>query len=349
MATRARSEERGRKIAVRRDMALVVAISAAAAIICVRFDVSEALVGWTRLHERLQLDELPGVLLVFATCLIWFSSRRYFEAARELDLRRAAEGKLADALAENQRLAQQYADMHEYERKELARDLHDELGQYLNVIKLDAVSIRDAAEPDNPPVHAAARAMIETVDRVYGVVRNLIRQLRPVGFDELGVAAALEHCVNGWRARLQDASIGFSIEADVATLDENRALTLFRLVQEALTNVARHSNATRIDVRIVGKRESGSRDVLEISIVDNGGGADMEAPRAGLGLVGMRERIAAFGGSLKLASRPGEGFTVKALLPVMTSFPETSAPRATPMVLLTDRRPPVAPLVEGRE
>ncbi len=191
-----REEGRGRKIAVRRDMALVIAISAAAAVICVRFDLSEALMGWTQLHERLQLDELPAVLLVFATCLIWFSSRRYFEALRQLDLRRATERKLADALAENQRLAQAYADMQESERRELARDLHDELGQYLNVIKLDAVSIRDAAAPDNPPVHAAACAMIETVDRVYGVVRNLIRQLRPVGLDELGVAAAIEHCID---------------------------------------------------------------------------------------------------------------------------------------------------------
>ncbi len=187
------------------------------------------------------------------------------------------------------------------------------------------------------------------MDRVYGVVRNLIRQLRPVGFDELGVAAALEHCVNGWRARLQDASIGFSIEADVATLDgESRPDFIPPRAGgadqcSASFECHAHRRANR------RKRESGSRDVLEISIVDNGGGADMEAPRAGLGLVGMRERIAAFGGSLKLASRPGEGFTVKALLPVMTPFPETSAPRATSTALLTDRCPPAAPLAEPRE
>jgi hypothetical protein len=78
------------KFAARRDLALIAVIAAAAAAVCIRWDLSEALLGWTRQHESLQLDELPAVLLVLATCLIWFSSRRYFEARRELVLRRAS-------------------------------------------------------------------------------------------------------------------------------------------------------------------------------------------------------------------------------------------------------------------
>jgi len=275
------------KFAARRDMAVIAAISLAAAVICVKLDLSEALLGWTRLHERLQLDELPAVLLVVATCLIWFSSRRYFEARRQLVLRRATEAKLAAALAENQRLAQQYADMQEFERKALARDLHDELGQYLNVIKLDAVSIRDARQPGDPLVTAAARSMIENVDRIYGVVTGLIRQLRPAGFDELGVAAAIEHCVNDWRVRLPGTSIELVVEPALEDLDEIRALALFRLVQEALTNVARHSQARRVEVRIGRRRPSAMQEVIDVSILDDGRGADLAAadraaPRRGL-------------------------------------------------------------------
>src|SRR5579859_2557354 len=159
----------------RRDAALIAVISIAAAIICVKFDLSEALLGWTRLHERLQLDELPALLLVVACCLVWFSVRRYTEARDQLVMRRAIEARLAEALAENQRLAQQYVDMQECERKALARDLHDELGQNLNVIKLDAVSIRDASpgsDAGSASPAAAARAVIENVDRVYGVVSS---------------------------------------------------------------------------------------------------------------------------------------------------------------------------------
>jgi signal transduction histidine kinase len=305
-------------MAARRDAALITVISIAAAIICVKLDLSEVLLGWTRLHERLQLDELPALLLVVACCLVWFSARRYREARDQLGLRRATEARLAEALAENQRLAQQYVDMQEYERKALARDLHDELGQYLNVIKLDAVSIRDAASSGNDAAGNAARAVIENVDRVYGVVSSLIRQLRPVGFDELGIAAALENCINDWRVRLPEAVIELSIDSGFDDPNEIRALALFRLVQEALTNVARHSRATRVEIRIARIRRSETQEFIEVSIVDNGRGADTEAPHAGLGLVGMRERVAAFGGSLTLASACGAGFQVMASMPVQT-------------------------------
>jgi two-component system sensor histidine kinase UhpB len=219
-------------------------------------------------------------------------------------------------------LAQQYVDMQEYERKALARDLHDELGQYLNVIKLDAVSIRDAPSSGFEGAASftgnAARAVIENVDRVYGVVSSLIRQLRPVGFDELGIAAALENCVNDWRARLPEAVIELSIDSGFDDPNEIRALALFRLVQEALTNVARHSGATRVEIRVARVRRSEAEEFIEVSIVDNGRGSDMEAPHTGLGLVGMRERVAAFGGSLEVAGACGAGFQVMASMPVHT-------------------------------
>jgi two-component system sensor histidine kinase UhpB len=320
LADREIREETGRKMAARRDAALITVISIAAAIICVKLDLSEALLGWTRLHERLQLDELPAWLLIVACCLVWFSARRYTEARDQLGLRRATDARLAEALAENQRLAQQYVDMQEYERKALARDLHDELGQYLNVIKLDAVSIRDAASSGNDVAGNAARAVIENVDRVYGVVSSLIRQLRPVGFDELGIAAALENCVDDWRARLPEAVIELSIDSGFDDPNEIRALALFRLVQEALTNVARHSRATRVEIRIARIWRSETQEFIEVSIVDNGRGADTGAPHTGLGLVGMRERVAAFGGSLTLASACGAGFQVKASMPVQAQL-----------------------------
>ncbi len=310
------------KFAARRDAAVIAVISLAAAVLCVKLDLSEALLGWTRQHERLQLDELPAVLLVVASCLIWFSSRRYFEARRQLVLRRATEAALAASLAENQRLAQQSVDLREMERKALARDLHDDLCQYLNVIKLDAVSIRDAPQPGDPVIGAAARAMIDNVDRLYGVVTGLIRQLRPAGLDELGVAAAIEHCVNDWRARLPGTVIDLVIDATLADLDELRSLTLFRLVQEALTNVARHARADRVGIRIGRRRPTAVQELIDVVIVDDGrgvGAGDGHAetgPRAGLGLIGMRERVAALGGSLTFASRPGEGFRIAAALPV---------------------------------
>jgi two-component system, NarL family, sensor histidine kinase UhpB len=308
-------DEVGRKTSVRRDIALIVIFAVIAAVLCVTFNLNETLLRWTRPFERVQLDELPAVLLVIAISLIWFSSRRYFEANRQLRLRRTVEAKLAEALAENQRLAQQYIDMQEYERKALARDLHDELGQYLNAIKLDAVAIGETTRA-HPAAGSAARAMIANIDRVYGVVTGLIRQLRPVGLDDLGVAAALEHCINEWRSRLPATLIETTISGDLAGLDETRGLVLYRLVQEALTNIARHSQATRVEIRIDQLEDGRGGQRIDIVVADNGRGADMNVPRMGLGLVGMRERVSALGGSISLASEPGAGFQVASSLPV---------------------------------
>jgi two-component system sensor histidine kinase UhpB len=159
--------------------------------------------------------------------------------------------------------------------------------------------------------------VIANIDRVYGMVTGLIRQLRPAGLDDLGVSAALEHCVNEWRSRLPAAAIELTIRGDFdQTLDETRGLVLYRLVQEALTNIARHSGATKIEISITTMQSADLEEWIEIIIVDNGGGADMRAPQTGLGLVGMRERVSSLGGSLRLMSEPSAGFKIVAALPM---------------------------------
>jgi two-component system, NarL family, sensor histidine kinase UhpB len=305
-------DSRSRRSDGRRDAVVVIALTLLAAIVCAKFDVGEAVSKWTRPYERLQLDELPLILLVMAIGLIWFSLRRYSEAKRQLELRKAAETRLADSMTENQRLALKYVDMQEHERKTLARDLHDEMGQYVNAIKLDAVSIRDAAA-DRPTIRDAASAVIVNVDRVYEVLRGLIRQLRPVGLDELGLVAALENCLNEWRSRLPATQIEMVCGPELDSLPESRALVLFRLVQEAMTNVARHSSASKVRIQI---ERAESAPGIAISIADNGCGADLGAHSRGLGLIGMRERVAALGGSIAVASLSGgPGFEVRAYLP----------------------------------
>lgn len=312
------TEHVGRKSSARRDFAVVVLVAIVAVVVSIWFDVSEVIAAWTRPRERLQLDELPGVLLVIAMALVWFSWRRYIEARQQLNLRRAAEARLTEALAENQRLALKYVDSQESERKALARDLHDELGQFVNAIKLDAVAVRDSAAL-HAPIATIARAMIQNIDRVYDALGGLIRQLRPVGFDNLGLLAALEHCVEEWRIRLPAISIEMSTAGNLEPLDETCALVVFRLVQEALTNVARHSEASQ--ARILIERPDAGRGV-QVVIVDNGRGADLSVPRTGLGLIGMRERVAALGGSITLASGIGEGFKVMASIPAPGSHHE---------------------------
>jgi signal transduction histidine kinase len=161
-------------------------------------------------------------------------------------------------------------------------------------------------------------AVIQNVDRVYGVVTGLIRQLRPVVLDDLGLNAALQQCVADWCRRLPKTVIVLTIGADIDDLDESQSLVLFRLVQEALTDMARHSHANHVDVKIGRERAPESTaEAIVISIADDGIGTDLTRQRTGLGLLGMSERLATIGGLLTILSAPGKGFTVSALVPVV--------------------------------
>jgi two-component system sensor histidine kinase UhpB len=306
-----------------RDAAVIGLITAAAAVLCVRFNFSEALHRWTAPWERFQLDEIPAVLWVLVVGLAWFAARRHREAGRELQQRQAAELQLLAALADNRRLSQQGVRLQEAERKALARELHDELGQYLNVIKLDAVGLRDDASPEPAATCERARAIVDNCNHIHGALTGLIRQLRPVGLDELGLAAALEHCTDTWRARLPRTRLDLSISGEVADLAETLALTIYRLVQEALTNVAKHAAASRVAIRIMRTTlVDATQDIIIATVEDDGGGTELNATTRGLGIIGIRERVAALGGRLKVTSSPGGGFQLQAHLPVTLPMSE---------------------------
>lgn len=304
-----------------RDAIIVVLGTAIAAALCVQFDISEALRRWTAPWERFQLDELPAVLLVLAAGLAWFAVRRYWEAERELLRRQAAEAQLAAALADNRRLSQQYVRLQEAERKTLARELHDELGQYLNVIKLDAVGIRDIPLPADATLRERAGGIVANCNHIHAALTALIRQLRPVGLDELGLEAALEHCIDTWRPRLPAVRLKLSFAGEFGDLAETVTLTAYRLIQEALTNVAKHAAAGQVTMRLERSATEpasiqGSSGYITITIADDGVGSDTRTPTQGLGLIGMRERVAGLAGWLEITSSPGSGFALKAQIPV---------------------------------
>lgn len=298
-----------------RDALLVGVVTVATWVVCGIFNITEMLRRLNAPYERYQLDELPMVLLVLGLGLTWFATRRHAEARQEIARRKSAEAQLAAALAENRRLAQQYVELQESERKALARELHDELGQYLNVIKLDAVGIRDDHATSRTAVHRRAGTIVENCNHIHGALATLIRELRPTGLDELGLAAALEHCVGTWRARLPGASLRLAIAGDFTELPESITVTLYRLVQEALTNIAKHAAASEVSLSLerVG---TGDDDHIEVAVVDNGVGTVPGLATRGLGLIGMRERVMALQGKLELTSSPGRGFRLSAQIPV---------------------------------
>lgn len=223
----------------------------------------------------------------------------------------AMQTELAVALAENRRLSQRSMQVQEEERRNLARELHDELGQSLNAIKVDAVTIRDRSE-HAVEVQRSAKAIIEVSGQVYDVVRSLLQRLRPVALDELGLRSAVEYGVEQWQRRHPAVRCSFSAEGELDDLSEQMNITLYRLAQECLTNVAKHAEATAVTVSL--QRVSGQE--ICFSFDDNGRGFDPGSPRQGLGLVGLRERVEALDGKFDLQSAPGQGVRVRAVIPV---------------------------------
>ena len=223
--------------------------------------------------------------------------------------------ELADALEENRRLSQQSMQVQEEERRNLARELHDELGQSLNAIKVDAVTIRDRSE-NAAEVQRSAKSIIEVSGQVYDVVRSLMQRLRPVALDELGLRSAVEYGVEQWQRRHPAVRCSFTAQGDLDGLSEQVNITLYRLAQECMTNVAKHAQATRLTLSLERIRGEQSAGEVRFSFEDNGKGFDPGLRRQGLGLIGLRERVEALDGNFDLQSAPGQGVRVRASIPL---------------------------------
>jgi signal transduction histidine kinase len=299
-----------------RDIAVVIGVTVLSILLSVHFNLNEALYALTRGEERFQLDELPIGMLVLLIGLMWLSWRRYVHARREVSARQITEARLGTVLADNRRLAQENLRIQEVERKHLARELHDELGQYVNAIKLDAVSIRKTGGREPELSTNAALSIIRAVDHIHRAVSDMIGRLRPVGLDELGLVAAIEHCVDHWRQRLPDTRFGLTVLGNFEDLSESLNLTLYRLIQEGLTNIYKHANARRAEITLERiKPVERDKDELRLTVVDDGCGMESRTRTSRFGLSGMRERVEMAGGRFALESAPGRGLRFEAHLP----------------------------------
>ena len=226
---------------------------------------------------------------------------------------------LADLSAANRRLIERVIDAHEEERKAIARELHDEIGPHLFALRASAAvlanRLRDAG--DAGALEATQRISAET-EALQQQNRRILADLRPAALEELGLAAALRALVERWRRAEPGVDVALDVEAGTEALGPRAALTVYRFVQEALTNAFRHSGARRIAVRLA--YEAGPRNPrladpalagLRLSVRDDGRGMQAQSG-GGMGLLGMRERVKALGGAFAIRPTPGGGATVEA-------------------------------------
>src|SRR5882757_6005080 len=227
---------------------------------------------------------------------------------------------LGEAVEDKRRLAERAVSLQDLERKEIARELHDEFGPYLFALRAHAgalMRLSDLREPDANALRKHGGAVLEQVNALQQFTRRILERLRPVGLAELGLREALGALVRLWSESHPEVEIESSISGALGDTGETADLTIYRIVQEALTNVFRHAGATAVDITIEPAEQPAGlhadRGFARVRVRDNGSGMKPDH-KLGFGLTGMRERLLALGGTLTIASDEG-GVTVEALVP----------------------------------
>ena len=239
-------------------------------------------------------------------------------------LNRMAESLTAERqLEENRQLTFLIQKHIEEERRSLARELHDELGQYVTAIKTFAVGIANKAKANSttagmPEIASSAQIIVSAANQIYDGMHNIVRQLRPGSLDNLGLAETLKDAVSSYQAQNPEIKIQLYLSenlesGNLQSLGETVSINLYRIVQESLNNAFKYAQATKIDIRLT-KSAAGE---LQLSIEDNGIGMNVEAvdQTTHFGLLGMRERVQALNGTFNIIASPNQGTKINVTVP----------------------------------
>jgi len=225
--------------------------------------------------------------------------------------RKRVEAKLRDLVGQLHALADRLQTVRAEERTRLAREIHDELGQALTAIKMDLGSVFRELGDNAKPLAGAPESILKLVDQTIRTVGRIATQLRPGILNHLGLPDAIEWATEEFQTRT-GIKCHLEMQEGGIVLDRERTTAVFSIFQETLTNVARHSGATELQIRLYRQN---ANTILEVR--DNGVGIQPQhlIDTASLGIMGMRERALALAGQFEIAGRPGEGTIVSVSIP----------------------------------
>lgn len=275
--------------------------------------ITNALLSLRNGTYQLELDTtMPGEVGQLNMTLVGVAQTLGIAHARLEDrvARRTAE--LQQALEERRRLIANGNALLEEERERIAREIHDHLNAELIVLRMEihnaAALAGSGATPDSQPALAAIFDRLnDTTKRLYETARRIVKELRPEVIDTLGLAGAIREMVHTYDALHPNCGFALEVSDTFPNLRGRQAITGYRLVQEALSNVVKHSQATRAWVRLL--HDPRGQEMLRLTISDNGVGFHLTADNAGVGIIGMRERTAASHGTMTIQTATREGRT----------------------------------------
>jgi two-component system sensor histidine kinase UhpB len=223
--------------------------------------------------------------------------------------------KLELSIKRNVGLSRQMISLEEVERKNLARDLHDEIGQSITAIHVDALAMLNIKEINQTSIaklRLSAEAILGVSKNMMGITHQILDRLRPDAIDKLGLKMAIDDLVSRWQAKFGDTVCTLNISGNLHGLSETIAITAYRIVQESLTNIARYADAKKIYISILQEEST-----LVLMVEDDGNGFDCASETDGYGLTGMRERVEGLGGEFELDSAIGAGTRLVVRLPLL--------------------------------
>jgi len=234
-----------------------------------------------------------------------------------------AEEELEEMLNQNQKLSRHMISIQEQERKFIAQEIHDETGQYLTAIRMDALALQKSIPEKMPEI---ATRITSNIGHVQKSIHALIKQLRPIALNTQGLSEAIKQLVQDWRSHNLTTYSELDLSLKDCLFPEEINIVVYRIIQEALTNIAKHANANSIRVKVFVNFLT-QRPTLNIEIYDNGKGINFARP-SGLGLIGMRERVESLDGHFFIESEKNKGTTISAEIPFKPSEPNLSSLKA---------------------
>jgi signal transduction histidine kinase len=267
-----------------------------------------------------------GSMLIFALFHTLAASRLHaIRLAKDMTQElRDSQARLQLSHQKLRRLGAHAEQIKEEERKRIAREIHDDLGQNLLVLRIEADMLATRTEYKHPRLHARARGTLEQIDATIKSVRQIINDLRPNVLD-LGLNAAVEWQIAEFRRRTGIVCELNDNQPEIHVSD-HCATAFFRILQESLSNITQHANASLVQVEL---RQAGQR--LSMRVRDNGIGMPMEgrSKAASFGLVGIEERMRILGGQFSITSAPGSGTTIHVSVPIEAGSPDSAFPSET--------------------
>jgi glucose-6-phosphate-specific signal transduction histidine kinase len=233
----------------------------------------------------------------------------------EVAERRRAEEEARSLLDEKRFLAQKCMQVQEDERHRLARELHDELGQCITAIQADAETIEELSKNCDTRLETSARAIWGVSSRIYEVVHSMMQRLRPSALDDIGLVETIKEEVRAWQVRQPDTTYRMSFSGNLDGLGEMVNISLYRIAQECLTNIAKHAKAGDVSIWLGITYGNPGRKV-RLEVQDNGVGIQPQKLGGGFGLIGMRERVEILNGEFEYSAGPESGTKISVTLPL---------------------------------